>query len=419
MLVRVKINGSYVTIPFLQGANGLTPYIGINGHWWIGNTDTGTPATGGGTANVTKTLIESLLIGDVNFNANLFLSGKFSSGTFLVPQTIPTLLENEIALYSLESGFSGELPENYTYVHDHNDLYYTKEELVGLLEDLAPGEHNHDSRYFTKSEIGNSYYSKTDSDEKFAKIAGDILQDFSAKKLISSTLLIPNTAPTLLETELAIYALESGFTGELPVSADELYLSVALKGAINGLAELGADGKVKAEQLPEITGGGVTLGETNLTAYRGDRGKIAYDHSQSSHDYEASFYKNTAFNKDFGNAEGTVCQGNDSRLSDARNANDVYSWAKGASKPGYNFSEIGSKPTSISGYGITDAYTKTEIGTALGGKAEKAGSSSQDFAAKVLSASEVVTPLMRLPQYSSTTPPSGLAEGEYYLFIMV
>lgn len=30
-------------------------------------------------------------------------------------------------------------------------------------------------------------------------------------------------------------------------------------------------------------GGGLTLGETNVTAYRGDRGKIAYDHSQSSH----------------------------------------------------------------------------------------------------------------------------------------
>ena len=36
-------------------------------------------------------------------------------------------------------------------------------------------------------------------------------------------------------------------------------------------------------------------------------------------------------------------------------ASDVYSWAKAASKPSYNFSEIGSKPTTISGYGITDA----------------------------------------------------------------
>ena len=33
----------------------------------------------------------------------------------------------------------------------------------------------------------------------------------------------------------------------------------------------------------------------------------------------------------------------------------VPSWATASSKPSYNFSEIGSKPTTISGYGITDA----------------------------------------------------------------
>ncbi len=34
---------------------------------------------------------------------------------------------------------------------------------------------------------------------------------------------------------------------------------------------------------------------------------------------------------------------------------NVPSWAKASSKPSYNFSEIGSKPTTLSGYGITDA----------------------------------------------------------------
>ena len=40
---------------------------------------------------------------------------------------------------------------------------------------------------------------------------------------------------------------------------------------------------------------------------------------------------------------------------------DVKSWALAASKPSYTFSELTSHPTSIGGYGITDAYTKTEI----------------------------------------------------------
>lgn len=96
------------------------------------------------------------------------------------------------------------------------------------------------------------------------------------------------------------------------------------KGAANGVAELGSDGKVPSGQLPSYvddvleydskssfptTGeagkiyvdkttnltwrwSGTTyveispslaLGETSSTAYRGDRGKIAYDHSQSTH----------------------------------------------------------------------------------------------------------------------------------------
>ena len=39
----------------------------------------------------------------------------------------------------------------------------------------------------------------------------------------------------------------------------------------------------------------------------------------------------------------------------------VPSWAKESTKPSYNFSEIGNTPTTLSGYGITNAYTKTEV----------------------------------------------------------
>lgn len=45
-------------------------------------------------------------------------------------------------------------------------------------------------------------------------------------------------------------------------------------------ADLDEDGKVPLEQLPEL-GSDLELGETSDTAYRGDRGKAAYDHSQT------------------------------------------------------------------------------------------------------------------------------------------
>ncbi|MDA3906523.1 MAG: tail fiber domain-containing protein [Bacteroidales bacterium] len=59
--------------------------------------------------------------------------------------------------------------------------------------------------------------------------------------------------------------------------------------------------------------------------------------------YETAFSKNTAFNKNFGTTSGTVTQGNDSRLSDARPASDVYAWAKASTKPTYTYSEVGAQ----------------------------------------------------------------------------
>lgn len=44
-----------------------------------------------------------------------------------------------------------------------------------------------------------------------------------------------------------------------------------------------------------------------------------------------------------------VVMGNDTRLSDARNAADVYSWAKAASKPSYTASEVGAIATTAKG----------------------------------------------------------------------
>lgn len=41
-------------------------------------------------------------------------------------------------------------------------------------------------------------------------------------------------------------------------------------------------------------------------------------------------------------------------------ASDVYSWAKQPNKPSYSFGELSSHPSTLAGYGITDAYTKAE-----------------------------------------------------------
>lgn len=140
------------------------------------------------------------------------------------------------------------------------------------------------------------------------------------------------------KTQAGLGNVDNTSDADKPISkaqqtALNLKLNTSLKGAANGLAELDSAGKVPAAQLPsfvddvlegyyynskfykeaahttEITGetgkiyvdlptnktyrwsgtayvvisDTIALGETASTAYRGDRGEIAYDHSQSTH----------------------------------------------------------------------------------------------------------------------------------------
>jgi hypothetical protein len=177
-----------------------------------------------------------------------------------------------------------------------------------------------------------------------SKLSGNNSGDLSGLNTTVKTSLLAAINEVLTEVGTKEDAL--GFTPE----------DSANKGAANGYAPLDSSAKVPAANLPSFvddveeyddqasfpgtgeegkiyiakdtnkvyrwSGTGyveisssLALGETSGTAYRGDRGKIAYDHSQES-----------------GNPHSTT------------------------------FAQIGSKPTTISGYGITDAYTETEIG---------------------------------------------------------
>jgi len=46
----------------------------------------------------------------------------------------------------------------------------------------------------------------------------------------------------------------------------------------------------------------------------------------------------------FGTTAGKACEANDSRLSDWRQASDVFSWAKQPTKPNYTANEVGAAP---------------------------------------------------------------------------
>ena len=224
---------------------------------------------------------------------------------------------------------------------------------------------------------------------------------------------------------------------KLTLTKGAAYLSTSLKGAVNGLAELDANGKVLTSQLPSYvddviegtlstfpatgeTGkiyvdtttnktyrwsgsafveisASLALGETSSTAYRGDRGKIAYDHSQATHAPSNAEKNQNAFSNIAVSGQTTVeadsttdtltlvAGSNVTITTDATNdkitiaAKDtVYTHpTSGVTAGSYNKVTVdanghvtsGSNPTTLAGYGIADAYTKTAIDTALAGKA--------------------------------------------------
>jgi hypothetical protein len=195
-------------------------------------------------------------------------------------------------------------------------------------------------------------------------------------------------------------------------SASSTYVPLSSKGQPNGVAPLGADNKILSIHLPggvddikefanfaslplvgeasiiyvtldtniiyrwsgsayvEISSS-LALGETSSTAYRGDRGKIAYDHSQ--------IVTGNPHGTTIGDIGAEPANANiQAHISSTSNPHGVTVGQIGAEPANANiqahvtltngsnphlttFANIATKPTTLSGYGITDALTSTQI----------------------------------------------------------
>lgn len=79
-----------------------------------------------------------------------------------------------------------------------------------------------------------------------------------------------------------------------------------------------------------------------------------------------------------GTGADQACAGNDSRLSNARPASDVYAWAKESTKPAYTWNEIGSKPSTFTpashGHNMISMYASNTINSIKNDTTAKWGS---------------------------------------------
>ena len=243
--------------------------------------------------------------------------------------------ENSTLAFIYENGVLYARTANGRYFYDTVWLKYaTNQDIVSLQAEIDSDISTHNSSETAHDDIRTSVIPLTYIDTDVALTANSDVKIASQK-----------ATKTYNDTKVSTHNSSETAHG---------------KGSANGIAELDANGHVPSSQLPSyvddvleyanfaalpVTGeaakiyitlddnktyrwGGtvyvfmsddVTLGETNATAYRGDRGKTAYDHSQ---------------------------------VIDGTNPHNT------------TFANIASKPTTLAGIGITDAFTKAET-TAL------------------------------------------------------
>lgn len=106
-------------------------------------------------------------------------------------------------------------------------------------------------------------------------------------------------------------------------AGSEVMLKTIYGGSEDGVVAR-ADTAAKAESAKACTGNSATASKLETSRKIGN----AYfdgskDVSLSDVGAEPAFQKNSAFNKNFGSGAGTVCQGNDNRLSNARRASNI------------------------------------------------------------------------------------------------
>ena len=165
-----------------------------------------------------------------------------------------------------ELGFAG----NGTFWHRHGadetwsswEKIYTSQNKPTLTElGAASSSHTHDDRYYTESEMDTKLNTKLNTSLKGA--ANGLAELDSNGKVPTSQL--PSYVDDVLE-----YASKSAFpaTGETGTIYVDTTNNLTYRWSGNDYIEISAS---------------LALGETSSTAYRGDRGKTAYDHSQSAH----------------------------------------------------------------------------------------------------------------------------------------
>lgn len=138
-------------------------------------------------------------------------------------------------------------------------------------------------------------------------------------------------APTAAKTSQALTIQLNGtaqptFNGSTArtINVTPASIGAATTGALDGVVSDLTDGTTVVAQADKVTNALVIMSNSGTALVNYDGSAAAnMTLSPSNVGAEPAFTKNTAFNKNFGSSAGTVCQGNDSRLSNARRSSNI------------------------------------------------------------------------------------------------
>lgn len=280
------------------------------------------------------------------------------------PMTFPPEAHNHDNAYYGKVYIDTALGNKAPLVHNHDSAYYKKSEMDTALGGKSDAAHNHDSSYaklndtrladsrtplahrsshaaggadaLSPADIGAAQashahdYSPTghNHDASYSAISHDHDGRYNTKTEITS--LLSNKADknnALLKDNTVSFTPTADYQPATKKYVDDQFAGAGSGDMRKADYDSNSDGKVNAADVADVANSVDWSKVANKpssfppSTHNHTKAQItdfAHSHTTTDIGAEPAFSKNTAFNKNFGSVAGTVTEGNDARLSNAR-----------------------------------------------------------------------------------------------------
>lgn len=303
-------------------------------------------------------IVSIRIVCDSSDNCYVEFLDSANGATNATTQTVYcTLIEVAVGSITKYTSFTNgtTLPANFTVAAtlttNTNSLQgnLTWGEITGKPTTFTPSSHTHDDRYYTESEVNSKLAG-------YLPISGGSLTgNLNLKPASGEGGEIHLDASTANRTEngiildqqggnFRIFGVPSADGTTKTGSGTPLIINPYSKTITGGYTLTGALSG-NASTATALT---TSAGSATQPVYFSGGKPVATTYTLNTSVPAGAKFTDTNTWRPLGTTADTACAGNDSRLSNARPASDVYSWAKASTKPSYSWGEITGKPGTFS-----------------------------------------------------------------------